>query len=242
MKLELRPKFFSEVINIISQLVTEVNIKLSKEGLSITALDPASVAMVIFEMPKSVFVNYTVESDEILAVNLEDLKAVLKRMEKAEVIVLEKKDNMLIVSCKDGIKKHFTLALINIEEEERAKPKLAFTSSVELSSDLLADAVEDSLIIADSTSFITTRDSFKILTIGTLNRSEIEFSQDEVKISAVEDKAKYSLEYLEKFMKAAKLWPKVRLSFKTDHPLQLDYFGDSEAKLSFILAPRVEEE
>ncbi len=240
MKLELKPRFFTEIINIISQLVTEVNIKVDSDGINIVALDPASVAMVIFEMPKSAFVNYDVKQEENIAVNLEDLKQILKRMEKAEIIVLEKKDNTLSITSKDGIRRHFLLSLINIEGEERARPKLALTSSVEMASDLFKEAIEDCTIIADSCSFITTNNNFSIIASGHLNKSEINFSSDEVKLSG-NDKAKYSLEYLGKFIKASKLFEKVRLRFKTDHPLELDFFGEPESKLTFILAPRVEE-
>jgi len=241
MKLEFKPKYVGEILGIISQLVTEVNIKLNLDGISIIALDPASVAMVIFEMPKSSFVNYDVKQEESIAVNLEDLKSVLKRMEKSETIVLERKDNSLSLSSKAGIKKHFSLALINLEGEERARPNLNPTSSIEMSSDLFSDAIQDSIIISDSCSFITTKDTFSIIAAGTLNKSEIEFSSDEAKLMGGGDKAKYSLDYLEKFVKSSKIFDKVRISFKSDHPLELGFFSD-EAKLSFILAPRVEEE
>ena len=49
------PKLFSEIISIISELVLEVRLKVSKEGLRIIAIDPANVAMVGFKLPKSAF-------------------------------------------------------------------------------------------------------------------------------------------------------------------------------------------
>jgi len=244
MRVELKPKLFSNIIGIINQLVTEVSLKFSKDGLSIIALDPASVAMVIFEMPKASFLSYKAEN-ETIAINLDDFKQVLRRVEKAEAIVLEKVDNMLTIASKDGIRRKFHLALINIEEEEKQKPSLSFSSFVEINSELFKDAIEDASIIADSCSFITSKaeNSFKIIASGTINKSEIEFGSDEAKIDANDDKAKYSLEYLEKFVKASKIFDKVKISFKSDHPCQLDFFSeDSDVKLSFILAPRVEEE
>lgn len=244
MKVELKPKLFSDVIGIINQLVTEVSLRFSDEGLSIIALDPASIAMTIFEMPKTSFIKYE-GKNEVIAVNLDDLKQVLRRIEKADSIIIEKRDNLLTVESRDGIKRKFHLALINIDEEEKKKPELNFSSFVELNSELFKDAIEDAKIIADSCSFITNKDeeSFKIIAVGTINKSEIEFGSDEAKISAGNDKAKYSLEYMDKFVKASKIFDKVKISFKTDHPCQLDFFSrDSDVKLSFILAPRVEEE
>ncbi|MEM1577841.1 MAG: hypothetical protein QXQ30_02500 [Candidatus Pacearchaeota archaeon] len=242
MRVELKPKFFSEIISIISQLVSEVNLQFDKNGLKIMALDPASVAMVILEMPKSSFLDYKVEK-EMIAINLDDLKQVLKRLEKAENIVMEREDNVFKIYSKDGIRRRFNLALINIEEEERPSLNLTFSSFVEMSSELFKDAIEDCSIIADACSFITDDEVFKINATGTLNKSEIEFGSDEAKIKG-KDKAKYSIEYLEKFIKASKIFDKVKINFKTDHPCQLDFFNeDSDIKLSFILAPRgIEEE
>ena len=45
---------------------------------------------------------------------------------------------------------------------------------------------------------------------------------------------------LQKFMKAAKFAEKVSIQYKTDFPLRLDF--RSNAEMTFILAPRVEEE
>jgi len=64
------------------------------------------------------------------------------------------------------------------------------------------------------------------------------FPGDEVKIEAENCKSRYSLEYLKKFVKGAKLSEKVILQFAEDHPLRMDIRGEME--LNFILAPRVE--
>ena len=68
-----------------------------------------------------------------------------------------------------------------------------------------------------------------------------EFSGDEAIINAENCKSKYSLEYLQKFLKGAKLTEKTVLKFAEDHPLRID-FKTPEMELSFILAPRVETE
>ncbi|MCP6727575.1 MAG: DNA polymerase sliding clamp, partial [Patescibacteria group bacterium] len=61
------------------------------------------------------------------------------------------------------------------------------------------------------------------------------------KIEAENCSAKYSLEYLQKFIKGAKLSEKTILQFAEDHPLRID-FKIEQIELSFILAPRVETE
>ena len=46
------PALLSRVVEIISELVTEVRIKVNESGLSITAMDPANVSMVRFMLPR----------------------------------------------------------------------------------------------------------------------------------------------------------------------------------------------
>ena len=80
MKLKLDdPRIFSNLVGIISELVTEVRIKVNSEGMSLNALDPANVAMVYFNIPNDLFSEFKVEKEEVLGVNLENLKAILRR-------------------------------------------------------------------------------------------------------------------------------------------------------------------
>jgi hypothetical protein len=77
---------------------------------------------------------------------------------------------------------------------------------------------------------------------GTLHRARTELSSDEAKIaSESQQKAKYSLDYLIKFSKASKFAEKVAINFSQDYPSRFD-FKNPSLQLSFILAPRVEEE
>ncbi len=52
-------------------------------------------------------------------------------------------------------------------------------------------------------------------------------------------KSKYSLEYLMKFIKAAKISESVVIKFADDYPLKLDFPGEKMG-IGFVLAPRVE--
>ena len=68
-----RPKELADAISIVSEIVSEVRIKLLAEGMSIIAVDPANVAMVVLKIPKESFSQYESGRD-VWGVNLEDLK------------------------------------------------------------------------------------------------------------------------------------------------------------------------
>src|SRR6056297_3404099 len=104
-KLE-KPAILSKAIDIISELVTEVRLKVNEYGMSITAIDPANVAMVNFKLPKSSFSEFKSEK-EVLGINLDDFKRILKRAGSKSVLVLEKKENQLSIQIEDRIKRDF---------------------------------------------------------------------------------------------------------------------------------------
>jgi proliferating cell nuclear antigen len=227
----------SKAVDLISELVTEVKIRLNEYGLSITAIDPANVAMVSLRIPKKAFSEFDT-GNESLGVNLDSLKRILKR--SSGPLSLEKKENLLYIQMDDRIKRNFILSLIDIETEDKEIPNLEFSSKVELQSEDLIDSVEDCGVVADACSFIIKEEKFIIEAKG-LNSTRTEFSGDEASITAEPCKARYSLEYLQKFIKASKLTDKTTLNFADDHPLKMDVKTEN-MEISFILAPRVETE
>lgn len=235
------PKLFSEIIGIISDLVLEVRFRVNKEGASIIAIDPANVAMVIFKLPSNAFAEFEVEEDEVLGVSLENLKAVLRRVKPGSVLVITKEENELKLQIRDKITKEFNLALIDIEGEEKKVPNLEFTSKIEMNGGDFSETIEDSSVVADSCSFISEPDKFLIKAKGSLNSFKSEFTSDQINITAQNAHSKYSLEYLQKMVKATKITDKVTINFSDDYPLKLD-FQTPFIELSFILAPRVEQE
>lgn len=232
-----RPKELAEAISIISEIVTEVRIKLLPEGMSIIAVDPANVAMVIFKIPKESFSQYE-PGREIWSVNLEDMKRILKRASTSGSILLEQEENQLKIAIFDKVKRNFVLSLIELETEEKEEPALNFGSRVEVDADNLSQSIEDCLVVADSCSFTTKEGFFLVEGNGSLNSAKAEYSSDEAVISG-ESKSKYSLEYISKFMKAKKLSQKAIVNFGDDYPLRLEFPGEKMG-MAFILAPRVE--
>ncbi len=241
MKLKLEdPTLFSKAIDLISELVLEVKIKVNEFGLSIVAIDPANVAMVSLRIPKTAFKEFEVD-EEVLGVNLENLKKVLRRCGKTGALVLLKNENDLEIRIEDKIRRVFNLRLIDVEGEDKEFPaQLEFSSKVEINSQDLIDSLEDCLIVGDACSFKIDNGKF-IVEAKEMNSAKSEFSSDEAKIEAEDCVARYSLEYLQKFMKAGKQFSNTILNFAEDHPLKMDFISE-HLTLNFLLAPRVETE
>jgi len=233
------PQLLSKAIELVSELVTEARLKITEFGMNLIAIDPANVAMVGFKIPKSAFSQFETGA-EVLGVNLDSLKKILKRAGSGSSIILEKKENCLEIQIQDRIRRNFSLNLIEIESEDKEMPNLEFSSKVKLNSVDLIASVEDCSVVADACSFIIEENKFAIEAKG-LNSARSEFSSDEAEIAAENCRAKYSLEYLSKFIKASKLSDKTILNFAEDHPLRMDVKTE-HLEINFILAPRVETE
>lgn len=239
LKLE-NPRLFSDMVGIISELVTEVKLKANKDGMSLTAIDPANVAMIYFKIPSDLFVQFDLERDEVLGVNLENLKAVLRRCKPGSSLTLKREENFLKLEIQDRIRRDFSLALLDIETEERDLPEWEFKSVIKMDSDAFSEVIDDCLVVSDACTFIAEPTKFTVEASG-LNSARAEFSTEDTEIYSDVSKARFSLEYLNKFRKGTKISSRVTISFSDNHPMRID-FPTGNVMLSFVLAPRVEQE
>ncbi len=246
MKLTLADnKYLKDSITIISDLVNEGRFKIGKDAIELIAMDPANVAMVVFKLLGSCFSEYDVKKEIEISLNLANLKQVLRRVKGDDVIVIElDQNNRLKLQFKSNTIRTFYLPLIDIEEKEQKVPDLKFPLTINLPSNMLNDAIEDADIIAESVSFIAEKNKFTLLAEGDLSKANIEMPKgDDVKIAADTDdtvKSKYSIEYLKKMIQGSKLSDEAVIKFNKDYPLKLEYKTVDKVMLSFILAPRVE--
>lgn len=246
MKLVLaEPKYFKDSISIISELVTEAKFKAGPDGLELIAMDPANVAMVIFKLLSSSFTEYKVEGVEEISINLNSLKQILRRVKGEDILTLETvEDNRLKVQLKSDTSRSFSLPTLEMEDKEQKVPELTFPIVLQTKSAVLSEAVEDVSVVAESVTLLGEKDLLLVKAEGDLSKAFIEIRPDEktsIKAESREKyKAKYSLEYLKKMIQGGKLAENVTLYFNTDYPLKLEYKVTDRLLLSFILAPRVD--
>src|SRR3989344_1184219 len=223
MKLTLaESRLLKEPINIISELVSEVNIKVDKNKVELIAMDPANVVMVIFKLLSSAFVEYEVKDEKVISLSLDNLNQVFRRIKPSDT---------------------FNLSLLHLEDREHKVPELEFPLRIETNSVIFENAIEDASIVADSVGFIVDKNKFIVKSQGNISDANIELATDEETDISIDsdDKisAKYSVEYLKKIIKGGKLADRVKIQFNKDYPLKVEYNLMDKLGLTFILAPRV---
>ena len=81
-------------------------------------MDPANVAMVVFRLLSSAFVEYQVKEESTIAINLNNFKQVLRRIKANDNLTLEVMENKLKITLAGDNVRTFFLPLLDLEEKE----------------------------------------------------------------------------------------------------------------------------
>jgi proliferating cell nuclear antigen len=235
---------FRDSLATISELIEESQLKIKKNGIELLASDRAVVAVVDFKFYAKNFKEYNYSSDISIGINLSNLLQVLKRVKANEIVEFHVSESNLSLLIKGESTRRFTLPLIDIREEVPSGiERLSFPVKVEFSSELLNDGIEDADLVSDSIIFEVSKNDFIIKAEGDSSSTELRLEHGkQAKIAGDKNaKARYSLDYLKKMIKARKISSVAILEFDTNYPLRLTFAQPEKISLSFILAPRIEE-
>ncbi len=246
MKLTLaEPKYLKESVTIISELVNEAKFKITSNGIEMIAMDPANVAMVIFKLLSSCFVEYNIKKEIEIGINLNNLRQILRRAKPTDAVTLEfGDDNKLTIILKSKTTRSFSIPIMELEEKEQKVPELAFPVIIEIDANIISEAIEDISVVSESISLICEAKKLILKGEGNLSKAQVEIDADKKTIITNDEadpvKAKYSIEYFKKIIGGSKLSERVTLLFDKEYPLKLTFQEVDKVQLSFILAPRVE--
>jgi proliferating cell nuclear antigen PCNA len=242
-------KSFQDAVSVLSELVNEGKFSIKKDQIEFIAMDPANVAMVIFRMFSSACAEYSVKEELDIGVNLTNFKMILRRAKATDMITLEfeEKNNKLKITMKGGNTRTFQMPVLELEERKINLPNLEFDSKIIISSDIIIEAIDDAEIVGDSVSFSCEDKKLLISARGDLSQANIDIEDlgldGGVKIDCKQKSvSKYSIEYLKKMLKGSKLSKITTLQFKMDYPLKLDFLDKDKMSVTFILAPRVDQD
>jgi len=240
------PEILITTVATAAEIIDEGIFKFGEDGISLIAADRAMVAVIDLLISKDAFEEYDVEREKEVGLNMTNFLSLLKRARGSDKISLELIDSRLILSIHNGIKRKFTVPLLQLTKEEIPPvEQLEFKATVALKPEVLEDAIKDASVITDAITFHATKNYFKIFAEGDVSQTELELKYGDeglIDLQVQEDsKAKYPLDYLEKILKASKISDEVSIKFAQDYPMRIDFKYEGKVRISMILAPRVSE-
>jgi proliferating cell nuclear antigen len=238
-----------EIKNILPAIVSflsEGTFKANKDGIFLSSLDPANVAVILLDMYPNMFIEYDIQDEEIFTINLEDLKKIMTKVALKNQISweIDEEKNKFVLTVYGKAKKVFTLPLIESEGSFMDLPSLELPVKVEMDSKAFYDIIESAKVIADEIKIVANPDGPKVSFIaeGELKDMIIDLTpQDESVLSMevpLKAMARYSIDYLYKLSKVAKISDTLTFKFDSGKPIWIDYKSTDKFKFGFVLAPR----
>ena len=231
-------------IESISTLVDEAKFKLTPEGISVRAVDPANVAMVSFDLAKDAFDSFEATEGE-LGIDLTKLNGIMEMVDKSENIELELDENAhrLVVRMR-GLA--YTMSLLDpssIRQEPKV-PALDLPARIVLRGEDMKRAIKAAEKVSDYISIGIKGDVFFMEAEGDTDKVRVEMTKDQlIDIQPAEARSVFLLDYLLDMSKVVGKANEITIDLGKDYPLKLRFkLAGGHGEVSYILAPRVESE
>ena len=231
-------------IESISTLVDEAKFRLTPNGLSVKAVDPANVAMVSFDLAKDAFDSFEATEGE-LGIDLTKLNGVMEMADKSDNIELELDEagHKLIVRMR-GLA--YTMSLLDpssIRKEPKV-PVLDLPAHIVVRGDDIKRAVKAAEKVSDYMSMGVKGDVFFMEAEGDTDRVLVELRREQlIDLQPADAKSLYSLDYLSDMSKILGKSNEVTIDLGKDYPLKIKVkIADGHGEVSCMLGTTVESE
>lgn len=241
-KAAINAEILKDAIAALAVIVDEVRFKIKPEGISVKAVDPANVAMGVFELGSSAFDEYSADECEI-GIDLNKITDLLGITDKSDTVrmELEEGNHKLLIDV-GGLS--YTLSLLDpstIRAEPRV-PQLELPVKVVLNGADLRRAVKAAEKISDHMLMGVSGDIFFMEAKGDTDQVRLEMGRDQlIDLKAGEASSLFSLDYLTDIVKPTNKVNEVTLSLGKDFPVLIDFeIANGAGRISYLLAPRIE--
>ena len=236
-------KYWKECIDTIVNLVDEGVFNVTKEGVTLKAMDPSSISMISFFMPTKAFSKYDVDKNVALGLNIDNLSKIMSRARDGESLIMKEHDNKLTLEFSGQSKRRFRTQLIDVRKSVDKEPSVQFDADVEINGETLKELVKDATIVSEYISLKATKDQFTIDCrgdSGELNEEHLSDGNSIKKIKTEKNaEATFNLQFLENMVKSCPAGNYISIGLKSNEPLKLTY-KVGEAQITYYLAPYME--
>ena len=233
-----------DAIESISTLVDEAKFKLTADGISVRAVDPANVAMVSLDLTKDAFDSFEATEGE-LGIDLTKLNGIMEMADRNDSIELDLDEtaHKLVIHMR-GLS--YTMSLLDpssIRKEPKV-PALDLPAHIVIRGEDLKRAVRAAEKVSDYMSMGVRGEVFFMEAEGDTDNVQLEIPKDQlIDIQPGEAKSLFSLDYLTDIAKIAGKAEEVTINLGKDYPLKIRFkIAQSQGEVSYMLAPRVESE
>ncbi len=244
-KAVINAEVFKDAIEAVSTLVDEAKFKITKDGISARAVDPANVAMVAFDLKASAFESYQATDGEI-GIDLNRLNDILGMTSKDEKVELNLNEETRKMEIRSG-SLAYTLSLLDptsIRKEPKV-PNLELPAKIVLNGAELRRAVKAAEKVSDHMALGVKDKTFYVEAEGDLDKVRLDLPESSlISIQSTGNvRSLFSLDYLNDLAKSLGKAEQVSIDLGTDYPVKFNFnIAGGNGNITYLLAPRIESE
>ena len=236
------------IVEAIKDLVTDVNIDATPQGISLQAMDSSHVALVSLTLGMQGFEKYRADRAMTLGISITNLAKVLKLAANEDRIILkadEEGTHLQITFQNNKQDKHtqFNLNLITLDSEHLGIPETSYTSEITMNSFDFTKLCKELHQLSETVTIEASLEYVQFSIEGEVGSGVIKISTNDGSEKAVGDKVtlSFALRYLNMFNKASSLCNCVKLMLAAETPLVVEYEIENLGSLKYYLAPKINE-
>jgi len=251
--LKLKAKILEAILTAISIIIDETTFVISSGSVSLRAMDPSRVAMVVFSYPKEAFDEFSVNQEGKICFSVTEALKIIRRAGKDDTVefVMGKEATLgrllLAIKIHGKYERHFTLPILEAAEEEIPEPKINFDTTVKMTVQGFSNATQDAHLVSDHVKIVASPEMIRFQATGEQSEADVKFvkgiSEDLFDVATTQGaKAVFSLEYLtEMAKKLVDVADTITLEMASDMPIKIQA-QNVKGSMTFYQAPRIEVE
>ena len=242
---------FCSIFQHIKLFTEHINLTFEKERLYMQSMDSGNITIVELNIPNTWFDKYSINNNSIiLGINAIMFHKVLSIREKGQHVRLsvdqDANDRVIIEFTgdnKDSFNKSFELPLMDINTDLLAIPDFDTDVVINFDSSKFATMINQMAIFNDTVDFHCSQNGIICKSCGNESgKMEVSIGNEIIKTSITKDiKIGFALHKLHDICMYSKLSKKVTILLTENFPIKFVYtIGDTEGKMIFYLAPKID--
>jgi len=240
------------IVEAIKDLVTDVNIDATPQGISLQAMDSSHVALVSLTLGQQGFERYRADRAMTLGISITNLHKVLKLASNEDRIILKADEDgthLQITFQNNKQDKHtqFNLNLITLDSEHLGIPETSYTSEITMNSFDFTKLCKELHQLSETVTIEASLEYVQFSIEGEVGSGVIKISTNEsgagsdARVQSDKVTLSFALRYLNMFNKASSLCNYVKLMLAAETPLVVEYEIENLGSLKYYLAPKINE-
>ncbi|MDE1820113.1 MAG: DNA polymerase sliding clamp [Euryarchaeota archaeon] len=239
----VRMEVLRELVGVVSTLVPEMKLVVSKDGVEVKAVDPSHVAMLVAKLKKEAFEEFQGDTTEI-GLDLEKVREVLALARPGDVldVTFDAGKGKLVVSVGKLSRMMSVVDPAGISQPK--VPSVNPTAKVVLKIDELRQGIRGSESISDHVTLSLDHENFTLHSEGENDQVNLKIGKEALTLLDAKEpvKSMYPLDFFSNMVKSITSAEEVTMALGTQYPLRLDFsLAGGRGDAQFLLAPRVED-